>query len=80
MIIHEQKLEIERLRAALTKIERWAEAYPLSIFPVPDIPKAHAILSEHGMTVDAISAHAMRHVLDGVMVIVRDALGDEAGR
>lgn len=70
--------ENERLRAALTKIIDWAHAYPVAIFPVPDIAKAHAILKEHDMTVDAISAHAMRHVLDGVSGIALAALGDEA--
>jgi hypothetical protein len=69
--------ENERLRDALAKIDQWTQAYPLDIFPVPDIDKAHAILTAHGMTVDAISAHAMRHVLKGVGNIVRAALNGE---
>lgn len=68
--------ENETLTDALKQIRTWASAYPLAIFPEPDFVKAAAVLKENGMTLDAISASNMRHVLDGVMRIVDAALGE----
>lgn len=65
----------ERMEKSLHDIEAWARAYPLTVFPEPDMKKAAEVLRMHGMTVDAISASAMRHVLDGIINIVRDGLG-----
>lgn len=69
--------ENERLRAAFMEVYNWTKAYPLSTFPAPDLAKAAAVLAEHGMTLDAISAHAMRHVLDRVGEILRNALKEQ---
>ena len=68
--------KFDRLRDALIEIETWARAYPLTVFPEPDLTKAASVLSQHGMTLDAISANAMRHVLSGIVDIVRGALDD----
>ena len=57
---------IDRLR----KIKTWCDAYPLEVFPEPDLKKAHKVLKENGMTLDAISAHNMRHVLSGIKYII----------
>jgi hypothetical protein len=70
--------ERERMEAALHSIVRWSEAYPLSVFPEPDaayLARAHAVLTANGMTLDRLSAHAMRHAVEGVGKIARDALG-----
>jgi hypothetical protein len=64
----------ERLEDALRQIVRWADAYPLDIFPEPDLKLAHDLLTAHGVTLDALSAHAMRHCLVGVRKIADDAL------
>lgn len=64
----------ERLEDALRKIQNWARAYPLQIFPKPDLKKAARILKAEGMTLDAISADAMRHVIKGVSEIVEQGL------
>jgi hypothetical protein len=66
--------EIERLREALQRIEQWAEAYPLDVFPEPDWRKARALLEAGGMTLGSVSAGAMRRVVDGVGKIAREAL------
>jgi hypothetical protein len=76
--------EIERLRAALAtaeeqqealqKIVSWSEAYPLDIFPEPDFKKAAGLLKAGGITLDAISASCMRHVVERVGKIAKDAL------
>jgi hypothetical protein len=71
-----EMLERERdaLREALHSIVQWADAYPLTVFPEPNLKRAAIVLEEHGMTLDAISAHAMRHALEGVGKLARAAL------
>jgi hypothetical protein len=55
--------EAATLREALEEIIQWSKAYPLTVFPEPDLEKAHALLKAGGMTLDAISASNMRHVI-----------------
>ncbi len=64
----------DELIEALQRIVQWSEAYPLDIFPEPDLKKARDLLAAGGITLDAISAHCMRHVIEGVGNIARDAL------
>lgn len=66
--------EKERYVNALEEIRAWANAYPLTVFPKPDLKKAHEVLTANGLTLDAISAHAMRQVLSGIKDIVNEAL------
>ena len=69
-------LEAERdaLREALRRIVEWADAYPRDIFPEPDWRKARNALEGFGLTLGAISAANMRHVIKGVGQIARAAL------
>lgn len=67
----------ERMADALHKIKMWSQAYPLEVFPEPDLKRAHEVLTAAGMTLDGISAHAMRHVITRVQEIV-DAAIDSA--
>lgn len=76
---------IDTMEEALHRIVQWSEAYPLTVFPEPDLKKARALLEAGGMTLDSLSAHAMRHVVEGVGKIARRALPlhpaeDGAGR
>lgn len=67
----------ERMEGALERIIRLADAYPTDVFPVPDaayLQKAHEVLTANGMTLDRLSAHAMRRVVEGVGKIARKAL------
>jgi hypothetical protein len=59
---------------ALEKLQGWADAYPLAVFPEPDFAKAHELLQAGGMTLDAISASNMRHVISGVRKLVDEGL------
>ena len=70
---------IGRMEKSLRDIESWARAYPLTVFPKPDKKRAAEVLSINGMSLDAISADAMRHVLEGIINIVRDGLGENDG-
>jgi hypothetical protein len=65
---------VETLEEALQSIVSWSEAYPLDIFPKPDWAKARDLLEAGGITLDAVSAHCMRHVIEGVGNIAREAL------
>jgi len=63
----------ERMQEALERIVSWSEAYPLDIFPEPDLEKARQLLKAGGIALDAVTAHCMRHVIDGVGKIAREA-------
>ena len=63
-------------REQLHDIVMWCKAYPLTVFPEPDMEKAHKLLKAGGMTLDAISASNMRHVLTGLQRIANEALRD----
>lgn len=69
-----QQERIDELIEALQKIVSWSEAYPLEVFPEPDLKKARDLLAAGGITLDAVSAHCMRHVVEGVGKIAREAL------
>ena len=80
-------LEIERLRDRIVRledglklVEAWSRAYPETAFPVPDLLKARELLEAGGVTLDSVSAHAMRHVVMSVGQIAHDALIDDEGR
>jgi hypothetical protein len=66
---------IAELEDALAKIESWSRAYPLTAFPEPDLKRAAELLEAGGITLDAVSANAIRHVIEGVGEIARRALG-----
>jgi len=68
------KDENDKLIEALQKIDNWAQAYPLEVFPKPDLKKAAVVLKASGMTLDSILYDAKRHVLEGVKDIVGEAL------
>lgn len=47
----------------LHELHEWESAYPLSAFPEPDLDVAAELLKAGGMTLDAVSASNMRHVV-----------------
>jgi len=67
----------DRMEESLRHVANWANAYPLDMFPEPDFKKAHELLKAGGMTLDAISASNMRHVVTRVAELARRGLGDE---
>ena len=69
--------ENEKLREALEQLNIWCKAYPIKMFPKPDLKKAHKVLKENGMTLDAISADNFRYVLIKVDEITTKALKQE---
>ncbi|MET4628426.1 hypothetical protein ABIB83_005459 [Bradyrhizobium sp. I1.8.5] len=65
---------IDVLQDALHSIKAWSEAYPLEVFPEPDLKKARQLLEAGGVTLDSVSAHCMRHVIMSVGEIAQRAL------
>jgi hypothetical protein len=70
----------DRYEEALQRIVQWSEAYPLDVFPEPDFRKAAELLKAGGITLDAVSASCMRHVVEGVGKIAREALTKPGGK
>ncbi len=62
--------ELDSYETKHDKIVNWTKAYPLSVFPEPDMDKVHKVLKENGMTLDAVAASNMRHVLSGIQKII----------
>lgn len=56
-----------KLRMWLTD---WLAAYPLTVFPEPDLKKARELLWAGRMTLDAVSADMARHVLTRVIEFI----------
>ena len=67
----------EELEEALWRISQWADAYPNKAFPEPDLKKAGEILKAAGLTLDSVSASAMRHVVVQVSKIAKEALKED---
>ncbi len=66
--------EVSRLRETLDGLKEWAAAYPVSVFPEPDMAKASASLEANGQTLDAVSASNFRYVLGQITERVDAAL------
>jgi hypothetical protein len=68
------KAENERLREAIELLQNWVQAYPISVFPEPDLKLARKLLTDGGISYDALNAYSMRHVINGVGKIIDEAL------
>jgi hypothetical protein len=76
----QQNVELEasadRMEDALQRIVQWADAYPLDVFPEPNWIMVKVLLKDSGESLDAVSASNMRHVIEGVGRIAKEALGE----
>ena len=69
---------LSKMEEALGQIVEWSKAYPIDVFPEPDFEKVAKVLKDNGMTLDAVSASNMRHVITEVAGMVREALAGES--
>lgn len=76
-MVKERDDRVDELEWTLTRIVQWSDAYPLDVFPKPDYAKARELLEAGGMTLDAIAADCMRHVVERVGDIARSAFTEE---
>lgn len=58
----------------LHELDGWESAYPLSAFPEPDFKLAAALLKAGGISLGAVSASNMRHVVSQIAPKARSAL------
>ena len=58
----------------LEELDAWEKAYPLAYFPEPDLRKADAVLKDAGISLGAISASNMRHVVSRIAPHARKAI------
>ena len=70
------RAENERLREAIGLLQNWVKAYPLEMFPEPDLKLARKLLTDGGVSYDALNVYAMRHVINGVGRIIDEALNE----
>ena len=69
----------DRLEAAEDKlrlIADWCAAYPLEMWPKPNMKKVRALLGDTLLT--QLSAYNMRHVCEGIAKIAAQAGGNDA--
>jgi hypothetical protein len=66
--------KLDQCEEALHQIDSWSRAYPLRIFPEPDLKRVRELLEAGGITLDSVSASCMRHCVEGVGKIARAAL------
>lgn len=70
------RAENERLMETINLLRNWVQAYPLSVFPEPDLKLARKLLTDGGVSYDALNAYSMRHVINGVGKIIDEALNE----
>jgi len=75
--LHAYRKRAERLRKAVERIDRWSKAYPIDVFPEPDWKRVNEVLAASRLSLAAVSASNMRHVVEGVGKIAREALRDD---
>ena len=59
--IEQLQAEIERLKELLQRIQQWCEAYPIDIFPEPDLAECKTRLGDKLLS--RLSASNMRYVV-----------------
>jgi len=72
--LRQVRAERDALRDALERIQQWADAYPVHVFPEPDMRLVDAVLSAAGLSLATVAASNMRHVAKGMGDIARAAL------
>jgi hypothetical protein len=64
----------ERFEEALQRLLHWSEVYSRDVFPEPE--KAGELLKAGDISIDVIRLHCMRHVMERVGQIAREALAE----
>ena len=68
--------EVGRLNDVIGLLRNWVKAYPLDMFPEPDLKLARKLLEDGGVNYSALNVYSMRHVINGVGKIIDEALGE----
>lgn len=73
----ERVLAMEPFDRLNAEIDNWARAYPESVFPEPDLAKANQALQAEGITLDAVSASAIRFAITRFKKIIDEVLSND---
>ena len=76
MDIDKLQAENEKLKEAIELLQNWVKAYPLDMFPEPDLKLARKLLEDGDVNYSALNVYAMRHVINGVRRIIDEALNE----
>ena len=71
-LIAVEQSEFETMDEKLRQIHNWCKAYPLGVFPEPDLKAVRKALEVAGITMDSVSASNMRHILNGIIRIIEE--------
>jgi len=63
MTIERLYSEVGRLNDVIGLLRNWVKAYPLDMFPEPDLELARKLLTDGGVSYDALNVYSMRHVI-----------------
>jgi hypothetical protein len=77
--VRDLEAKLAKAVEAHQRIVQWADAYPLAVFPEPDLKAVQQALSAAGLSLDAVSASNMRHVVKGAGDISRATLDEIEG-
>jgi hypothetical protein len=69
----------DKLVEVMHRIDNWAKAYPLKVFPEltqDNWKQAAEVLKANGLSLDRLSASNMRHVLDEIKEDVKQAIAE----
>jgi hypothetical protein len=72
----EARKAAEETSEKLQRIDDWCRAYPLDVFPKPDMKRVRKLLGDSLLT--QLSAHNMRHVIEGLLKIINAPQGKES--
>lgn len=67
-------IQNETMDIALHQIIRWCDSYPTDVFGEPDTEQARRLLEAGGMTLDSISALAVRRIVSAIRGYAQAAL------
>jgi len=68
----------KRFEKALQRLLHWSEVYSRNVFPEPDWEQAGELLKAGGISIDVIRLYCMRHVMERVGQIAREAIDEPA--
>ena len=63
----ELRKERDTLLECIADLRQWSKAYPTTVFREPDFKRAAEVLSDAGMTLDALSASTCRLILGDII-------------
>lgn len=69
---------VEKINDTIREFKQWRdEAYPLDIFPEPDMKQVQGVLEFAHIRLDSVSAHMLRHVVKNAVEKLEKLIGKD---